>query len=477
MNYQIANQSIQSNDRNEQSLTRASRSVRVAVVRRAAVSLMEVIFAMSVILVGILGLATILGVASNNAQESLIRDRTEQLVRNLEADVRLQGITGSVNDTPDFYSGNVVAPRFDLAAATALPTSFCLDPWFLTVADTIRSGGANGYDRTVFPCYDERLRPLDDPAAALDTTSSAAWTTVGSLPDAVGDADAMRRLPRIGLGTVVNAKLAAQQAHEKDEINLIRNTEDPGSPPSLFLNRRSGDRSTSRMQGRYSYMVTATSDGQIYRGDLVVFRDREVVIDPIGTFAGTGAGASHNLQPYTSELATETNIPIDNQTYDGERIAWVTSAPDEIIGRGTFTYRMHQSMDPRVSIDDYVCLIRRDYEQPAAGPPVPVATGLNVGWFKIQAIVQTPTLNTATNTFDGELTVIGGRWLFHPVQAYDDKGTATVVDDTNHRPYPDGFQPPGGAAAPEYLAVENPDNRYGTIAVFVRNVVEVRRFP
>ena len=34
---------------------------------RSAVSLMEVIFAMSVLLVGLLGLASVMGVASNNA--------------------------------------------------------------------------------------------------------------------------------------------------------------------------------------------------------------------------------------------------------------------------------------------------------------------------------------------------------------------------------------------------------------------------
>ena len=465
--------------------------------RRCGISLMEVIFAMGVLLLGILGLASILGVASNNAQQSLTSDRTAQLNSNLLATVKLNGLTGSSTGS-EFISGrNVPATGADAGdrfvmhpPGDTFPNAFCLDPWFLTNADPIRPGTANAYDRTLFPCYDDRYDPTTTPTEEFTppaTPSASAVNVLSRLPDSplynpIADADAMRRLPRIGLGNIGNAKLRELDAHDRDTINLIRQAEDRNAPPSLFLTRRASpstflDRSTSRMRGRFSYMVTARSNGLSFEGNVVIFRDREVVVDVAGDFGGASARPRHQLTGYVAVDALENNIPVDSQAYDGERIAVVTVANDIIQRRGTFTYEIHRSMDPRVVVGDFLCLIRRDYRiDPATGFAVGVPTGLQVGWFEVRVIDEAPIL--VGDVYRSTVTVSGPQWVFHPVQGYDNNGTTgDTTDDTGFGPYLAGSAPAGSAAAPAYDAGVNTDQLFGTIAVLMRNVVAVRRFP
>ena len=145
---------------------------------RRGLSIMEVLFAIGVLTIGLMGVAFILPVATNNASQALRDDRAAEEINNRVAqDVsRLRGniigLTGTEdsNETPPYYVTFTLAtqaiPNTDLGFVNngglryfdvpfeSLPNAFCIDPLFLASANNLRfTDAGSGSDRRI-----ERLR-------------------------------------------------------------------------------------------------------------------------------------------------------------------------------------------------------------------------------------------------------------------------------------------------------------------------------
>lgn len=492
---------------------------------RNGLSLMEVIFAIGILLAGLVGLAAVLPVATNNALETLNRTRAEQLARNQGQIVEMlteslsvtggtRGFIAATNTQVEFDhdiaistggGASVFEPTPDIDSVPGVgdePETFCFDPWFITAASTLRpvtnqialgvpdpadTNSVNAYDRSVFPCYDDRYAAgRFSPAAQLSSSQSEPGIGWSLEPNEFNPTYvSARRVPRVGYGDVATLPVSLNPLYselltkDRDTVSVIKPPLDTTQGAGLFVKQRnSSDRSSMINKGRYSYIITKASSGG-YR--VVTFLDRNVVIDAGGTFA-SGPNGRHNLAPYAADNASQNNIPRPRQTFGDERVGYVTSAPGLIeSGQGTFTFAVHDTIDPTVSIDDWICLIRRNYRP---GPPLnPNPASLEMEWFRVRAVVNGPTVDSANNRTLTQVDVSGPNWTFHPIQTYG--RTAGPYPSDVNSPQPNGFNNENYDATVVSGDPMGSDNRghtltpgdplYGTIVVLMKDVIQVDR--
>jgi len=129
----------------------------VIAVKRRAVSLVEVIFSMGVILIGLLGVMSILPLAGNRAQDSVSLSVGATMANSVASEIVSQRWLSK---------GNLIARN--LGAGTLDPFDgsepFCIDPAF--VAGNTFSTTTNGYEVRLFPYYKLNHDPTVDPATA-----------------------------------------------------------------------------------------------------------------------------------------------------------------------------------------------------------------------------------------------------------------------------------------------------------------------
>ncbi|MEO1525446.1 MAG: hypothetical protein AAFX06_08415, partial [Planctomycetota bacterium] len=256
---------------------------------------MEVLFAIGVLTIGLLGVAHILPVATNNAANALRKDRAVEEVSNRVARdlaqlqssfdnvivaerslLRYNGVGGQRRFTEQSTAtfGAFIA-GYDPALAPApangrpqqpqLPDAFCIDPWFLSATNTLRDDtGAdpddnrNGYDRTLFPCFDPRYDPIaNSPSAALSLSTRPA--SRGRLWDGPRFT---RVAPSFDGSTGFLSQMASEfSVREGDALSLVH-PEDSSRASGLFVQRSSngggtGSNSMARntVRSRYSSIV------------------------------------------------------------------------------------------------------------------------------------------------------------------------------------------------------------------------------
>jgi type II secretory pathway pseudopilin PulG len=140
---------------------RCSRSFGIVRLRRA-VTLIEVIFAIGVILIGMVGLLAVLPLAGSRARSSVALN-TGTAIADSAFD---QLIAGGFLNTGRLFRADGTALAFN--------ESICIDPvQVITLRSTTVSG--NGYSKTVFPHYLPNHNPLLDPS--LTGGGSVNWTT------------------------------------------------------------------------------------------------------------------------------------------------------------------------------------------------------------------------------------------------------------------------------------------------------------
>ena len=460
---------------------------------RHGLSIMEVLFAIGVLTVGLLGLASVLPVASNNAAETLQRDKAIEQVSNQVARelARIGDDIDSVMvannsvrafqpggfwegerydavslDSPPANTGlgtpfNVSNPTMGLTTATA-PSAFCIDPWFLTATTNLRpdTGASpddqrNGYDRTLFPCYDPRFNPALSPSVAI--SNSADWL--------------MPRFLRVSLPlteTITAPSYVASRHYSREEDGLsLLQPKDATRPPGLFVQKAGGTSVPARTttSGHYSSMVMMSRSApgsRLFNAAVVVMQDREVLIVP-------GAGAdSFNLAPYTALTTDEENIPDAQKTYLEETVGYVTEAPRPFRngGGGEFTFQHSAYMSPEVEPGDWLMLIRQEYARMTAPPPPLVPVKTHFSWYQVRSVTQEPSLSGGVYTTG--VSVRGSDWVFHPSQV--DFGNLLG----HAPPYSPLYKPTSPSVAYDFSATG--DQKYGTTVVLMPSVVSVDQF-
>lgn len=440
---------------------------------------MEVLFAIAVLTIGLLGVASILPVATNNAAKALKTDRAVEEVNNRVATdlARLNGFFDSViiANNSSFASNqrfNQVStsqfrahlnnyekrPGLPPAAYPNLPDAFCIDPWFLSTTNNLRDdtgtnpfASRNAYDRTLFPCYDPRYQPVTaSPSDAMTASVGAVWN---------GPRFTRIALPYDGTTGVLSSSSAKALTLSGDDLSLFTPS-DRTMSPGLFVQRSQNNVGGSpssltrnTVSSRYSSMVMMARSqpgSGIFNAAIVTMEDRHMTTVPGGDFVSNGPGsvAEHELGPYTARLPSNTAggpVADSELLFPGEQLGYVSfaSAPLGGVGGGggggEFTFRTSQFVRPDIGRGDWVMLMRRSYERDrewpavipgqwtAAGPlpdPIVRPSTLNFGWYKVSAVTQEPELETAGGVtfYSTTIEVRGQDWLFHPIQTVSING-------------------------------------------------------
>ncbi|WP_182865787.1 type IV pilus modification PilV family protein [Rhodopirellula sp. JC639] len=507
--------------------------------KRQGLSIMEVLFAIAVLTIGLLGVASILPVATNNAANALQIDRAIEEINNRVATdmARLRGSftevivannsfsefnapTGSFTNTNAFNAPP--AARFksistaefgshlsqydvnypvDTGAPTnqaRMPDAFCIDPWFLCATNNLRDDTnatnpnqlRNGYDRTVFPCFDPRYHCVGySPSDALDSyipvPGSAPSPAMWNLPRFTRLA-----LPHDGNSGLLSAAGARALTLRSDEFSLF-NPKDRTLGPGLFVQRSANaahSLTRNTVSSRFSSIVLMSRSkpgSNLFDAAVVTMQDRQVVTVP-----GAGPALAHQLGPYTATDPTIVNgppPPEDQLLYPGEQLGYVSVADGPFVGGGggEFKFRTSRYVLPNLNDNDWLMLMRREYvTDPVTGAVVPQT--LKFAWFQVSDVTGQPTVITDPNgvvCIETQVAVRGPDWVFHPIQVQPFAPAST----TYAAPYYGAPSQPSWGTAPAF----NYDNMmdtsasdpagykkqdFGTVVVIMPDVVSVKPF-
>ena len=221
---------------------------------RKAVTLVEVIFSIGVVLIGLLGLLSILPLAGKRAQDSISLSVAPVIANNVQAkllaskylsDDRLGAITfgaiapSSVGEAnPDPQGGPEFPATFPLGyydqviaglnPPAGVTPSFCIDPMCASLmAAPYNATTPNSYYVGCFPYYKQNHDPMKDPSSAGSTT----WQTRQPRMFRVGvKEDSSSTFSRF-----INVTEALRLTENQDDLILTR-----GSDKSLPATFRSG---------------------------------------------------------------------------------------------------------------------------------------------------------------------------------------------------------------------------------------------
>ncbi|MEL6895700.1 MAG: hypothetical protein AAFP90_06340 [Planctomycetota bacterium] len=441
---------------------------------RDGLSIMEVLFAIGVLTIGLVGLAHVLPVGIRQSTDALQRDETLAAMENLVSEttariassqrivnvpvVRAGPWVNNANLNAQTYRPLNVGQLFLASGPTAVnnfgnnqffpgPSSswyvegpvyhngVCVDPWFLASADNRRAPTTdrNQYDRTRFPCYDPFANPLISAASNIRT---APWQFNTNTAEPVGGP----RLLRVSLSSgssrssVVNNErnvvsspprgVVEQFASAQSQrIPLVRPSDDSYLPGARFTSD-SGNLVGRQLINTYTAFALAqpdANDNAMTRVTTLVSRSRNVVINE----GATGANR-FPLSPYT--------VDRNNPLYGDEILTYVSdvAAGGFIDGLGGEVVITVAADAPRTLREGtWVMLMRQPYTMTVNnGPNPPLAVrgggpvtrdgGPQYAFYQISdvaieptdATVNDPIHNVNRACWQARIRLEGPDWLF-----------------------------------------------------------------
>lgn len=382
------------------------RSLNRPTLLRRGVSVIEVMFAMGVAVIGLLGIASLIPMSSKNAADSLHMSEAQALSQDWYNEFTARGLhlSGRWIMYRDFTSttgwqafskqqGSTLSSRgCNPAPATMLRElgreSVCLDPYFFANTSVQPPNQSNWYRPAVFPYYQDTYNPLVDPAYTRSSTSSLAW-------------DAQPRMVRVSVpgeaGPLVPLSLRALEqtflstddmAITLDVPALNIDDKDETIPPMRVGQSNQRFFSTNH----YSWLATmspaepipalSTESTIFYTVSLAVVHNREMdVFDPAISATRTGA----------------TDPPRVDDKPQGERLMWVEPLSGDFIGGNGGRVRLigNDGIDDNIRSGDWV-MLGRTYAA-AVVPSVGLRPFTVFRWYRIVSVEQrqSPTLLTA----------------------------------------------------------------------------------
>lgn len=404
---------------------------------------MEVLFAIGVLMVGILGIAAVLPVGTKNAAGALRTDASTSAIENQVSNAmarvggRPETILLPIPSLQGFNTGDAVVSglatetrpvqpnqRYVSAsvgqAGNALPSddisiagpndapivapAFCIDPAFLAAANNLRNDvGAvnsrvlNSYDRTKFPCYDFNYNPTIAPGLQMNSTT--AWPITPRM---------LRVSVSPQLTTAPTDAVARVLLSERDGLPLTKTKDKTQSPGLLFNTFGASGAMDVQKTGAYSSMVTfapTSATATNYDVSVIVYESRQLT-----AFNTTSLSEDFVLAPFTpAQNSTvwplKSNTNIEPPTY-GDEVMGVVTATQGLIenGVGTFQFAQSSRCNPEVKVGQWLMLTRFD-----------VASGINrYAWYRISDIITPPYLDPSGDMYIAKVEVRGQDWLYHP---------------------------------------------------------------
>lgn len=439
-------------------LNKYSTQVTSSVSRRAGLSLMEVMFSIGILLIGIVGLAHVLPVGLHQSTDAISADKTLMAMENLVSKTIVEANTANAVIADRWAPTNSGGRQNYISyqpSADDFRFGVCVDPWFVTAAFNKRNPDTtalnysrmNGYDRTWFPCYDRCYNPLVSPAAALyngsgePTTAWLAkdlstplphsgpwptWAAFAAYPSPLIAPGAPRfwspsigapgfqapspRFLRIAPTSSVLSSIpryASERAAATQSAEAALNRpKDKTQPAGRLFNFVGTVPANAAEVGRYSaasYIVSHEEDPNTLRVSTAVFRNRIPVIDP----GGADGEQKFPLVPYTYSEQPNWSAST-GPYYEGEQLGFVTSADLASFASGLaghveiVFHRAPLQPVPKFKRGQYIMLMRHvfspsDLNLPdSSDPPRDYSSPqrLAFDWYRIADVVGDPTTDT-----------------------------------------------------------------------------------
>ena len=382
---------------------------------RHGISVIEVLFAMGVAVIGLLGIASLIPLAGKNAADSMQMSEAQALSMDWYSEFSARGM--NVSDSWIMYRDYTTPPgrqNFNKQLAATLPLrgcnpgspsgmlrelgreSVCLDPYFFvhqTVESPVTSSWSsnvsgtysNWYRPSVFPYYQDTYNPLVDAAYTRAAVSGTAW-------------DAQPRMVRVSVpgdtGLPLSIRSLEQRFLSTDDLAITLDV------PALGIDDK--DKTVPPMRvgmgnakfaatNRYSWLATmspaepipalSTESTIFYTVSLAVVHNREMnIYDPAITATRTGA-----MDP-----------PRVSEKPQGERVMWVEPISGDFVGGNGGRVRLigNDGTDDNITAGDWVMLGRTYAAVQVQASPVAIRPFTAFRWYRIISVEQSaePTL-------------------------------------------------------------------------------------
>ncbi|MFG0266215.1 MAG: hypothetical protein ACF8AM_13870 [Rhodopirellula sp. JB055] len=242
---------------------------------RAAITLIEVIFSIGVIMIGLLGLLSVMPLAGGRARDAVSLSVGAEMGDSIAKEVLVRTWLGNgnlVNMSGTSVAFNQSTQLFSAGGTTS--RGICIDPLYRAVqGGTVTS--FNSYDNSLFPYYVANHDPLLNPAE-----SDSTWEPPSIDPWPAGEAGDAPRLTRVGLSGV-NAELARTIIESVNDL-VVQQPKDTTIPAKLTgLNSGETDYGRRIPTGEFSWMATLvpTQNRRFANLSIVVMQNRVVDID------------------------------------------------------------------------------------------------------------------------------------------------------------------------------------------------------
>jgi len=255
---------------------------------RRGISLIETLFAIGVLMVGMLGIAAVLSTAGKSAVDSRALASSQVLASSWLNEMYARNIQNPSNWVRPVFNMGTNAWEWQ-AMGTATPlmmpnASYCIDPLGFAFSPAITVADSN-YTTQNFPYYKNPTNPLIDPTISESNSSGVAWTGIP-------------RMMRVTLGvpgTPATGKLAEELFASQNEIAEIRSTDSTRHVLRGFESVGTSIQKTATRQ-EFSWFATLTpkdSNQGVYSADyvlsIVVVKNRDRLLEiPTPTAAGLG---------------------------------------------------------------------------------------------------------------------------------------------------------------------------------------------
>ncbi len=291
---------------------------------RSGVSLLEVMFAIGVVGVGLLGVIAVLPLALNQVGRGNMADRSSRVGMNAVAEFDLRGMRAP--STWRFPTGAVVGhPR-------GLNQAFCIDPRFVAVNGTFNN---TIYDASLFPYikFSSAIVPPPPRMGRVSLTPNPALTTTG----------------------IMTAMQADQIFVADDELTFDIPGDETLPPVQVFGDKRESE-------GILSWMATVTpkiDNNRVYKDTYVL----SVVV-----FNRRDASSLGRSQTMFDDINTDGVVdPGEDPTYN-ERLVWIignssnaNAAPQfhgDGFGGGDVTLEAATAAELELNSGDWVMLMQ-----------------------------------------------------------------------------------------------------------------------
>jgi type II secretory pathway pseudopilin PulG len=428
---------------------------------RTGISLIEVMFAIGVVMIGLLGIAAILPFAERQARTATTLDAGTALAQRAQQQLRSRGMldpqrwvmindfaaAGGLGATNRFASPALVRSFWNTLlpippAVNELlrdnPGGVCIDPAFMALpGNTVdatstnplgywepNDASGNGFRRGVFPYYKTQFNPLADPSSSGATANN--WPV-------------MPRMWRVGVRPVVNSNLmlppsgmAADQLAVDDDtlsINFPRSRAQNASqlikPLDLDTSAAEAFTPISRqLRPQYTWLATVNVLPGEVEGHVSVVVVRSRTAFPATRRSSTGPAARAEDNPSDERVALVTR----QSGASGPTGAFVGGAG------GTIELTASALTPNKVRVGQWIMLSRN------------VVTSTNLlgvplhRWYRVTGVEQKPRLGAFTDPISGSslpawqrwVTLEGSDWSFifdASINGGRDFTVATIVDD------------------------------------------------